>query len=236
MSTLSSHHPGEHVPTPACFSHQNQCFWRCPVSTCPMWFSSELNGKDHLERIHSYREGQGCSFYECLRKYGMEWFGKRSFFDQRDQSSQAMWMDLALARQSGQELSKHYVITNSAVMAHLRRFFHAAVRCLTSAYENIAMAQVLDSIGPSLCDRMRQEIADNTEEFDPSEDQASGYDTQVRSTPTPPPVVETPRRSITPNNRSLAVMESGQLVAPQCHLPLARGEFIHCQLGTTDIC
>ena len=27
----------------------NQCFWRCPVSTCHMWFSSELNGKDHLD-------------------------------------------------------------------------------------------------------------------------------------------------------------------------------------------
>ena len=207
----------------------NQCFWRCPVSTCPMWFSSELNGKDHLERIHSFREGQGCSFYECLRKYGMEWFGKRLFFDQRDQSSQAMWINLALARQSGQELSNHYVITNSPVMAHLRLFFHAAVRCLTSAYENIATAQVLDSIGPSLCDRMRQEIADNTEEFDPSEDQASGYDTQVRSTPTPPPVVETPRRSITPNNRSLAVM------APQCHLPLARGAVSSSSIASMEL-
>ena len=79
----------------------NQCYWRCPVSTYPMWFSPELNGKDHLERIHSFREGQGCSFYECLRNYGMEWFGKRSFFEQREQSSRALWMDLALARQSG---------------------------------------------------------------------------------------------------------------------------------------
>ena len=26
-----------------------QCFWRCPVPSCPMWFASELNGKDHLE-------------------------------------------------------------------------------------------------------------------------------------------------------------------------------------------
>ena len=219
----------------------NQCFWRCPVSTCPMWFSSELNGKDHLERIHSFREGQGCSFYECLRRYGMEWFGKRSFFDQRDQSSQAMWMDLALARQSGQELSSHYVITNSPVIAHLRRFFHAAVRRLTSAYEDIATAQVLDSMGPSLCDRMRQEIAKSTEEFDPSEDQASGYDTRettterVESAPTPPPVVETPRRTITPNNRSLAVMESGQLVAPQCHLPLARGVVSSSSIASMEL-
>ena len=74
----------------------NQCFWRCPVSTCHMWFSSELNGKDHLERIHGFKEGQGCSFYECLRRYGMEWFGKHSYFDQRAQSSLAMWMDIAL--------------------------------------------------------------------------------------------------------------------------------------------
>ena len=25
-----------------------QCFWRCPAPSCPMWFASELNGKDHL--------------------------------------------------------------------------------------------------------------------------------------------------------------------------------------------
>ena len=43
---------------------ENQCYWRCPVTTCPMWFTSELNGKDHLERIHKFREGQGYSFYE----------------------------------------------------------------------------------------------------------------------------------------------------------------------------
>ena len=34
---------------------QCQCFWRCSVTICPMWFLSELNGKDHLERIHSFR-------------------------------------------------------------------------------------------------------------------------------------------------------------------------------------
>ena len=48
-----------------------------------MWFTSELNGKDHLERIHNFREGQGYSFYECLRKFALEWFGRRSFFEQR---------------------------------------------------------------------------------------------------------------------------------------------------------
>ena len=60
-----------------------QCFWRCPVSTCPMWFSSELNGKDHLERIHSFTEERDYSFYDCLRQFGLEWFGRRTFFDQR---------------------------------------------------------------------------------------------------------------------------------------------------------
>ena len=59
----------------------NQCYWRCPVSTCPMWFSSELNGKDHL---------------------------KRSFFDQREHTDQAMWMDLSLAHRSGPEQALYY--------------------------------------------------------------------------------------------------------------------------------
>ena len=69
-----------------------------------MWFTSELNGKDHLERIHSFTEGRGYSFYDCLRQFGLEWFGRRSFFDQRDTAGQALWMDLALAWHSGQEL------------------------------------------------------------------------------------------------------------------------------------
>ena len=34
------------------------CFWRCPVSTCLLWFTSELNGKDHIERINRFHEGR----------------------------------------------------------------------------------------------------------------------------------------------------------------------------------
>ena len=90
---------------------------------------------------------------------------------------------------------------------------------------------------------MHQEIADNTEEFDPSKDQASGFDIPVgeattplvRPAPTPPPVVETPRRSITPNNLSLAVLESEQLVAPQCHLPLARGAVSSASIASMEL-
>ena len=59
------------------------CFWRCPVVSCSLWFTSELNAKYHIEGIHHFREGHGTSFYECLRQYGMEWFGKRTFFDGR---------------------------------------------------------------------------------------------------------------------------------------------------------
>ena len=91
-----------------------QCFWRCPVTSCPMWFASELYGKDHLEeQIHNFSEGRGYSFYECLRKFGLEWFGQRSFFDQRNTSGQALWMDLVLARKTSQELHSDYVNTSS---------------------------------------------------------------------------------------------------------------------------
>ena len=180
----------------------NQCFWRCPVSTCYLWFSSELNGKDHLEWIHSFREGQGCSFYECLRRFGMEWFGTRSYFDQREQSSQAMWMDMALARQSGQELINHYIINNSPATAHIRCFFHASIRRLTATYQRIAAEQAFNDIRPSVCNQMRQELTNMAtvkEEFDPLVDEVSGYspsmvqDGVVRQSP----VVVTPRWSST---------------------------------------
>ena len=40
------------------------CFWRCPVISCSLWFTSELNAKDHIEGIHKFQEGHGTSFYE----------------------------------------------------------------------------------------------------------------------------------------------------------------------------
>ena len=50
------------------------CFWRCPVISCSLWFRAELNAKDHIEGIHRFKEGNGASFYECLRRHGVEWF------------------------------------------------------------------------------------------------------------------------------------------------------------------
>ena len=113
------------------------CFWRCPVSTCPLWFTSELNGKYHIERIHRFREGHGCSFYECLRTYGLEWFGSRSFFDQWEEATQALWMDLDLVCRSSQELHNTYIITHSPEFAPLRRFFVAVVNQLQIVFDNL---------------------------------------------------------------------------------------------------
>ena len=113
------------------------CFWRCPVVSCSLWFTSELNAKDHIENIHRFRESCGTSFYECLRTYGLEWFGSRSFLDGRRSANQALWMDLALARRSCQELRNHYVITKSPEFAPLRRFFSATVDQLQIVYNSL---------------------------------------------------------------------------------------------------
>ena len=175
----------------------NQCYWRCPVSTCHMWFVSELNGKDHLERIHGFREGQGCSFYECLRRFGLEWFGVRSFFDQKSQSSQAMWMDMALARQSGQELVNHYVITNSPASAPIRRFFHASIKHLTDRYQQIAAEHGLQDIkSPTGGQLVRDSLAvDNIkQECDSQINEASGYTVPASEGEVLSLVVATPRR------------------------------------------
>ena len=86
-----------------------------------------------------------------------------------------MWMDMALARQSGQELINHYIIRNSPATAHIRLFYHASIRHLTATYQRIAAEQAFNNIRPSVCDQMRQEMATIKEEFDPLIDEASGY-------------------------------------------------------------
>ena len=128
-------------------------------------------------------------------------------------------------------------------MAHLRRFFRATVRDITAAYEDLAIACVIDDIQPSICDQMRREIDQGADDFDPSIDQASGYDILVGvsvppptiSPTTPPPVVDTPRRLLTPNNRALAVLQSEPFVPPQCHMPLARGAVSSASITSTEL-
>ena len=135
------------------------CFWRCPVTSCSLWFTSELNAKDHIENIHRFHEGRGTSFYECLRTYGLEWFGSWSFFDGRRSANQALWMDLALARRSRQELRNHYVITKSPEFAPLRRFFSAAVDQLQIVYNSLLVTSAQPP-SRSLIATMRATIED----------------------------------------------------------------------------
>ena len=184
-----------------------------------MWFASELNGKDHLERIHSFTEGRGYSFYDCLRQFGLEWFGRRSFFDHRDMAGQALWMDLALARHSGQELHNDYVLTTSPAFGNLRKFFRAAVRELVQSYSDYTGPQ-LDTVGAySICDQMRRDIDDSpqgssrTSPVDPVVDipVVESLSPLILSSTMPPLlVIDTPVRSLTPNNRSLSYLQTGR--------------------------
>ena len=214
------------------------------MSSCPMWFSSELNGKDHLESIHSFKEGQWYSFYDCLCQFGLEWFGRRSFFDQRDVTGQGLWMDLApLARRSGQALHNNYTITNSLALAPLRKFFRAAVRNLTSVYENRAYAQAEEDTQPSICAQMRRDMSQESHGDIASSYPDPDFDIPVVeslspliiSSDTPPPVVGMPLRSVTPNNRSLTYLQSGPSDQPHSYLPLARGVVSSVSLASSDL-
>ena len=197
------------------------CFWRCPVISCSLWFTSELNAKDHIEGIHKFQEGHGTSFYECLRRHGIEWFESRTFFDQRKATNQAIWMDMALARRSGQELRNSYVITNSTEHAPLRRFFKAAVDALQLVFDR----SLVTSVQPkSLLVQMREAVAncddvssdgslmllspphDIPEATLPAE---SSMDQETRDEISP---VVIPRR-VTPANRPLQHLEAGRLGA-----------------------
>ena len=169
-----------------------------------MWFAPELNGKDHLERIHNFTEGRGYSCYDCLRQFGLEWFGRRSFFDQREETGHALWMDLA--RYSGQELHNNYVLTTSRAFGNLRKFFLAAVRDLVLAYCDFPGASVAPAAQPSICDLMRQDINETPQGtaqssyVDPVVDipVVESLSPLIISSTTPPPVVDAPVRSLTP--------------------------------------
>ena len=197
------------------------CFWRCPVISCSLWFMAELNAKDHIEGIHKFQEGHGTSFYECLRRHGIKWFGSRTFFDQRKATNQAIWMDMALARRSGQQLQNSYIITNSTEHAPLRRFFKAAVDALQLVFDR----SLVTSIQPkSLLVQMREAVAncddvssdgslmllspphDIPEATLPAE---SSMDQETGDEFSP---VVVPRR-VTPANRPLQYLEAGRLGA-----------------------
>ena len=197
------------------------CFWRCPVMCCSLWFTSELNAKDHIEGIHKFQEGHGTSFYECLRRYGIEWFGSRTFFDQRKQTTQAIWMDMALARRSGQELRNSYIVTKSPEHAPLRRFFKAAVDQLQILFD----MSLVTSVQPkSFLTQMREAVADCDDGSSdgslmllspprdiPEAELPVGSSMEMETRDVNSPVVIT--RRVTPANRPLQHLEAGRLGA-----------------------
>ena len=144
-------------------------------------------------------------------------------------------MDLALSRYSGQELHNNYVLTTSPAFGNLRKFFRAAVRDLVLAYNDYPGASVAPATHPSICDLMRRDINETPQ----GAAQSSHVDIPVVeslspliiSSSPPPPVVDAPVRSLTPNNRSLSFMQSGSADHPQLHVLLSRGGSFQCFPG-----
>ena len=198
------------------------CYWRCPVHACPLWFTSELHGNDHIEHTHHFREGCGHSFYECLRKFGLEWFGSHGFFEQRKVAGQSPWMELDMARRSSQQLRNAYTITGRSDFVPLCKFFKTAGHQL-----HLLHTGVPDSFRPqipmlSLFYRMRTKIYSTST----SSDDSPIKDSPVAEYPAPSTddvpatssIVEAPVRSLTSANyRSLRFLETGALGSPHVH-------------------
>ena len=189
--------------------------------SCSLWFTSELNAKDHIEGIHKFQEGHGTSFYECLRQYGIEWFGSRTFFEKRRQTTQAIWMYLALACRSGQELRNSYIITKSPEHAPLRRFFKAAVDQLQILFD----MSLVTSVQPkSFLIQMREAVTDCDDGSSdgslmllspprdiPEAELPAGSSMEIETRDVDSPVVIA--RRVTPANRPLQHLEAGRLGA-----------------------
>ena len=221
------------------------CFWRCPVLSCSLWFTSELNAKDHIEGIHKFQEGHGTSFYECLRQHGIEWFGSRTFFDQRKDTNQAIWMDMALAAPGRVRNSE---IPTSLQRAQntlpLRRLFKVAVDGLQLVFDR----SLVTSVQPkSLLAQMREAVADCDDGssdgslmlLSPPHDipeaslpAESSMDLETRDVVSP---VVMPRR-VTPANRPLQHLEAGRLGAstpPAREVATGGARPLHRQLQST---
>ena len=126
---------------------------------------------------------------------------------------------------------------------NLQKFFRAAVRDLVLAYSDLSGASVAPVARPSICDLMRQDINEipqgpaQSSYVDPVVDilVVESLSPLIISLTTPPPVVDAPVRSLTPNNRSLSFLHSGSADRPQLHVPLSRGAVSSVSLGSTDL-
>ena len=96
---------------------------------------------------------------------------------------------------------------------------------------------------PSICEQMRLDIAAGPQGYshspvaDPVVDipVVESLSPLILSSATPSPVVDTPTRSLTPNNRSLTYLQTGPFDPPHYHVPLARGAVSSVSLASTDL-
>ena len=187
------------------------CYWRCPFPACPLWFTSELNGKDRIENTHHFRESRGYSFYECLGKFGLEWFGSRQFFSEWTKTGHSLWTDIALARRSGQELNNSYTITGSPDFAPLHRFFVAAVAALQSRYDAVTPRDYSLPMPQTrlLLESIREDVYQHSSAPDAYQSPVQDFPADESPVALPVASAATSVRPLTPANQSLLFLETG---------------------------
>ena len=149
-----------------------------------------------------------------------------------------------LAQKAGQELHNDYVITPSPEFGSLRKFFRTAVRELVHAYIDYPHPRAKGHGTSSGCNQIRQEIADTSGGMGRTSpvDRAEGIPVMSMPPPltftssiSPLPVVQTPVRSLTPNNRSLSFLQTGPGEDVQVHIPQHRGAVASISIASTDL-
>ena len=154
------------------------------------------------------------------------------------------WSDLALARKAGQELHNEYVITAGPEFGSLRSFFRAAVRALVRAYIDYPLPGSRGRSTSFSCSPIRPNLNDTIVSTgrDSPVDRPEGI--PVMSMPPPltftssiptVPVVQTPVRPLTPNNRSLSFLQTAPGEDVQVHNFQHRGAVASISLASTDL-
>ena len=126
----------------------------------------------------------------------------------------------------------------------LRKFFCATVRELIHAYIDYPHPRADKHGASSGCNQIRQDVADDPRGHEDTSPVDRAEDIPVVELPppltftsstSPLPVVLTPVRSLTPNNRPLSFLQTGPGEHAQLHIPQSRGAVYSISIASTDL-
>ena len=153
---------------------------------------------------------------DILNRYRVGLGGLEEIRRGRDKTfrRQSLWMNLALARHSDEELRNSCAITGRPEFAQLRKYFRAAIRQLQILYTGVPDTLLPRSPMLSLCHQICTEIDTHSTLSDSSQFDDTQVVEAMDHSPATSSTIDALVRPLTPANKSLRFLESGAVGSP----------------------